>query len=118
MGYATLEKVKDLLKVSIEETVWDAEIQLELSSADAIVDAVLASHGLTVSDEVPQLILEASNNYAAWLFRRKRDAEAAQLFFDGAETVLQKYLGSQSALIQKRRCKVASTNVNEEENFW
>ena len=43
MGYATLEKVKDLLKVSTEETAWDTEIQSELSSADAIVDAVLAS---------------------------------------------------------------------------
>ncbi len=119
MGIGAVEKVKDLLRISQEEgDKWDEEITSEVATADAIVETVLAAYSLTLPEETPDVILEARNNYAAWLFRRKRDVEGAQHFLGDADLLLKKYVESRRFEVQQRRCKVFSTNSEKAGKFW
>ena len=53
-----------------------------------LIDSELAKHDLTVPDSTPQLILDASAHFAAWLFRHRRDPAGAAAFKEEAETFL------------------------------
>ncbi len=108
-NYGTLEKVKSLLQVKADEgTTWDTEINECIVSGDAIALATLTKSGLTLPETVPQLFVDAANNYAAWLFRRKRDPEAAKQFFLDAESLMQRYIDSVNVSSALRSGKVVT----------
>ena len=59
------------------------------------MDSFLLKRGLTVPSPTPQNIIDASNYYAAWAFRHRRDPTGAEAFWSEAEKFMNAYCDSQ-----------------------
>ena len=88
------DDVKPILRIEEEDTTFDTELAAAVSTSDALVDALLAKNELTVPGSVPQLVVDASAHFAAWLFRRRRDPVGAVAFLDEANKLLDTYMDS------------------------
>jgi hypothetical protein len=95
MTYGVAATVKDILVIASAVTTFDAEIATCITSSDALVEGMLARQGLTVSSPTPQNIIDASNYFAAWMFRKRRDVPSSWIFFVDAEKFLNSYCDSQ-----------------------
>lgn len=94
-GYCDVDDdVKPILRIDSEDTTYDTELEAAVTTSDALVDALLAKNELTVPTSVPQLIVDASAHFAAWLFRRRRDPTGAIAFLDEANKLLDTYMDS------------------------
>ena len=92
MAYSTADVVKPILQIAAEDEIHDTELESCIASADALVDGMLKKSGLAVPDSVPQLIVDAGAYFAAWLFRHRRDPEAAEVFWVEAHKFLDAYI--------------------------
>ena len=97
MTYGVAATVKDILVIASAETTFDAEIAACITSSDALVEGMLARQGLTVPSSAPQNIIDASNYFAAWLFRKRRDVSSSWIFFVDAEKFLNAYCDSRAS---------------------
>ena len=98
MAYSTAAAVKAILQIETDDESFDTEIEGCISSADALVDGLLKKSGLSVDDSVPQLIADASAYFAAWIFRHRRDPEAAEVFWAEAHKFLDAYVESEEEI--------------------
>ena len=98
MAYSTAAAVKIVLQIAAADATFDTEIAGCISSADALIDGLLKKSGLTVPDPVPQLITDASIHFSAWLFRHRRDPEAAEVFWAEAHKFLDAYVESEEEI--------------------
>jgi hypothetical protein len=99
--YATLDEVKNILRItSSDGSQYDDELSGCLLSANGLTDSYLAKRGLTSASPTPQNIIDASNHYAAWLFRHRRDPAGADAFLKEAEKFLDAYCDSQTASLE------------------
>jgi len=95
MSYAVVDNVKTILQIDEKAEFWDDEIESNLTSAESLVDAYVKKAGLpTVSNPPAQMVVDACAFYAASLFRKPRDEVSAKLFFEKAEELMAKYVGS------------------------
>ena len=69
MTYGVVATVKSILQDST--VTYETEIAACITSSDAYVDSLLRQKGLTVASPTPQNIIDASNYFAAWMFRKK-----------------------------------------------
>ena len=95
MTYGVSDTVKNILTIDSAITTFDDEIDGCIVSSDAYVDSILAQNGLTVPSPTPQNIIDASNYYAAYYFRKRRDPQSAWIFFLDAEKFKDAYINSQ-----------------------
>jgi hypothetical protein len=100
MAYSTPTQVKAVLL--IDEATWDTEIANCVTSGDALIDSILAKHGLTVPTPVPQNIIDASTYFAAWKYRRSRDPVGAKAFEEEANRFLDIYIKSKKQIPFKK----------------
>ena len=99
MAYSEVSAVKPILQIKAEEDSYDDELEDCIASADALVDGLLKKAGLTVPESVPQLVADASTHFAAWLFRHRRDPNAAEVFFVEAHKFLDAYVESEEDVV-------------------
>ncbi len=92
MTYAVLSAVKSILQIDAGETGFDTEILSCIKTSDALVDSLLKARGLTVPTPTPQNVVDCSNYFAAWAFRRKRDPVGAEAFWSEAQRFLDAYV--------------------------
>ena len=93
--YCTYADVKVVLQVEVAETAFDAELSGDVISASALADGLLNAQGLVVPDPVPQLIVDATMFFAAYLFRIARDPGSAAGFWREAQRLLQVYVDAE-----------------------
>jgi hypothetical protein len=101
MAYSEVSDVKLVLLIDVDEDSFDTELGSCIASADALVDGLLKKVSLTVPDEVPQLVADASAYFAAWLFKDRRgpDVEAAAAkLWDQAHKFLDNYIDSEDEI--------------------
>ena len=101
MVYSTVAAVKTVLLIADDEDSFDTELEACIASADALVDGLLKKVDLTVPESVPQLIVDASSHFAAWLFKDRRgpDVEAAaSKLWDQAHKFLDNYIDSEEEI--------------------
>ncbi len=97
MGYSDVDDdVKPILVIAPDETTYDTELAACVVTGDAIIDRLLRREGLSVPSSVPQNVKDASANFAAWDFRRKRDPGSAEGFWVAANRFLQMYIDSEA----------------------
>jgi hypothetical protein len=92
VSYCTVDDVKPILALALDDLTFDVELEACIVSADAIIDSELLKHDLAVPDSVPQNILDASAHFAAWLFRHRRDPAGAAPFWEEANKFLTEYI--------------------------
>lgn len=94
MDYCTIADVKPILHIDLAETSEDTELASCVTTASGFVDGLLLNAGLSdpVPVPVPQLILDATKNFAAWAYRRVRDPVSAQGFYNDALALLQSFI--------------------------
>ena len=110
MTYGVVATVKSILQDST--ATYETEIAACITSSDAFVDSLLRQKGLTVASPTPQNIIDASNYFAAWMFRKKRDPQSSWIFFTDGERFLNAYVeGSEVRRVGK---VVVSTYEDEE----
>jgi hypothetical protein len=108
--YGVVVTVKSILQDST--VTYETEIATCITSSDAFVDSLLRQKGLTVASPTPQNIIDASNYFAAWMFRKKRDPQSSWIFFTDGERFLNAYVeGSEVRRVGK---VVVSTYEDEE----
>ena len=95
MGYCTSANVKDVLQIDLAETKHDAQIEDCIASASGLVEGLLMAKELIVPVVVPQLIVDASKYFAAWMFRRFADPVGAVAFWDEANRFLNAYIDAE-----------------------
>jgi hypothetical protein len=93
--YGVVATVKSILQDS--SATYEAEIAVCITSSDAYVDSLLRQKTLTVPSPTPQNIVDASNYFAAWIFRKKRDPQSSWIFFTDAERFLNAYISCQES---------------------
>jgi hypothetical protein len=93
--YGVVATVQRILQDST--VTYEAEIAGCITSSDAFVVSLLLQKGLTVSSPTPQNIVDASNYFAAWMFRKPRDPQSSWIFYTDAERFLNAYCDSQLA---------------------
>jgi hypothetical protein len=98
MAYSTVAAVKAVLQIAADDETFDDELESCIASADALIDGLLKKSGLTVPDNVPQLVADASAYFAAWLFRHRRDPSAAEVFWIEAHKFLDLYSESEEEI--------------------
>ena len=91
MGYCTNDNVKGVLRIDLEETKYDSQLADCVTSASGLVDGLLKPKELTVPTVVPQLIVDATKYFAAWMFRRFADPVGAEAFWIEANRFLNAY---------------------------
>jgi len=101
VAYSLAADVKVILHIAVEDLTFDAEVEACIASADALVDGLLKKLGLTVPASVPQLVEDASCYFAAWLFRHRRDPEAAEVFWAEAHKFLDAYVEGEEEIAFK-----------------
>ena len=101
MAYSTVAAVKQVLQIAVGELTFDAEIEACIASADALIDGLLKKSDLAVPGTVPQLVEDASAHFAAWLFRHRRDPEAAEVFWAEAHKFLDAYVEGEEEIAFK-----------------
>ena len=92
MVYCTVAKVKEVLQIDAEDGTYDTEIWGCVTSADALIDSLLKQKGSAVPESTPQNIADASKYFAAWLFRRRRDPDGAEVFWEEANKFLDAFV--------------------------
>ena len=90
MAYGSASNVKEILVLTV--STWDTEVGDCLVSADALVDSFLKKANLLVPVVAPQNVADASNYFAAYLFRKRRDPEGAEAFWVEANRFLDAYI--------------------------
>jgi len=90
VAYSTVAEVKAVL--DIVEDDYNTEITECIVSADALVDGLLKAQGLTVSAPTPQLVKDGSKQLAAWVFKKRRDPEAAEHFYEAGLRFVQAHI--------------------------
>jgi len=90
VAYSTVAEVKYVLEIVEEE--YNTEITECIASADALVDGLLKAQGLTVSAPTPQLLKDGSKQFAAWVFKKRRDPEAAEHFYEAGLRFVQAHI--------------------------
>jgi hypothetical protein len=110
--YGVVATVKSVLQDST--VTYEAEIAICITSSDAYVDSLLLQKGLTVPSPTPQNIVDASNYFAAWIFRKKRDPQSSWIFFTDAERFLNAYVDGVLAKHKHYGKVVVSTHDDEE----
>ncbi len=88
--------VKDPLQIDLAETKFDSQLAACVTSGSALVDGLLKPKKLTVPAVVPQLIVDASKYFAAWMFRRFSDPVGAEAFWVEANRFLDAYVAAES----------------------
>lgn len=89
---ATVDAVKKILTIPDTDTSYNVEIAECIVSSDAYVVSLLGQAGLTMPATIPQNLIDASNYYAAWMFRKRRDVQSAWIFFLDAEKFKDAYI--------------------------
>jgi hypothetical protein len=69
--YSSVAAVKSVLQIKAYDESFDDEIESCIASADAMIDGLLKKSGLTVPEEVPQLVADACTYFAAWLLEQR-----------------------------------------------
>jgi hypothetical protein len=89
-------KGKVLQEITPEEEAYDAELTECIITGSALVDGFLKREGLAVPVPFPQLLVDAARYFAAWEFRRRRDPNAAEVYWGLAlNTYLQVYIDAE-----------------------
>jgi len=101
VAYSTVAAVKLVLQIAVDELKYDAEIDAYIVSGDEIIVGLLKKSELSVPDIVPKLIADASAYFAAWLFRHRRDPDAAEVFWVEAHKFLDTYVESEEEVAFK-----------------
>jgi len=96
MDYCDKDDVKNVLQVDLAETKFDSLLADCVSSGSGLVDGFLKPKKLTVPAVVPQLIVDASKYFAAWMFRRNSDPTGAEAFWVEANRFLDTYIEAES----------------------
>ncbi len=92
MDYCDKDDVKNVLQVDLAETKYDAQLAACVTSGSGLVDGFLKPKSLMVPAVVPQLIVDASKFFAAWMFRRFSDPTGAEAFWVEANRFLDAYV--------------------------
>jgi hypothetical protein len=92
MGYCTTDETKNVLQIDLAETKYDTQLADAITSASGLVDGLLKPKELLVPDVVPQLIVDATKYFAAWMFRRFADPVGAEAFWVEANRFLNAYI--------------------------
>jgi len=95
--YCTVADVKPLLHIVLTEASEDAELAGCVITGKALVDGFLKVNDLVVPAVVPQLVVDAAKNYAAWSYRRVRDPVSAAEFWNAAQQFLQAHIDSETS---------------------
>jgi len=95
--YCALADVKYVLHIDAAETSEDSEIAGCIATGGGLIDGFLKTKTLTVPTIVPLLIKFASSNFAAWAYRRIRDPQSAQGFWNDAVAFLQAYIDAEAS---------------------
>lgn len=98
-GYCEPDDVMAILQTGDEAL--ETEIEGCITSADALVDALLKQKDLSVPASVPQVIKDASAYFAAWLFRRRRDPTGAEAFWQEATRFIDVYVETEGEVAFK-----------------
>ncbi len=101
MAYCEADDVKLVLQIAEDDSTFDDELEGCIASADAYIDMRLEPYDLSVPGSVPQNIKDASIHFAAWLFRKRRNATGSDAFKAEAEEFLSAYLESESEIAFK-----------------
>lgn len=101
MGYCQVSDVKVVLQVPSETETYTQELSDCITSADALIDNLLKQRDLSVSSPFPQVVVDASAYFAAWLFRRRRDPVGAEAFWVEANRFLGIYCEAEGQLAFK-----------------
>jgi len=101
VAYSTVDVVKPILQIAADDLTFDTELEACIASADALIDGILKKSGLTVPASVPQLVVDASAHFAAWLFRHRRDPDAAEVFWVEAHKFLDAYVEGEEEIAFK-----------------
>ena len=115
MTYGVVATVKSILQDST--VTYESEIAACITSSDAYVVSLLAQKGLTVPSSTPQNIIDASNYFAACMFRKKRDPQSSWIFFTDAERFLNAYIESTKLSAAGHIGKVVTLSWEEDETL-
>jgi hypothetical protein len=96
VDYCNTDDVKDVLQIDLAEIKYDAQIADCIVSGSALVDGLLKPKQLSVPAVVPQLILDSTKFFAAWMFRRFSDPVGAEAFWVEANRFLDAYIEAES----------------------
>lgn len=77
-------KGKVLQEITSGDTTYDTELGECITSGSGVVDGLLKAEGLVVPVVVPSLVKLAAAYFAAWEFRRRRDPNAAEVYWNAA----------------------------------
>lgn len=97
VDYCTLDDVKHVLHIDAAETSEDSEIAGCIVTGGGLIDGSLKAKTLTVPAIIPLLIKFACGNFAAWAYRRIRDPQSAQGFWNDAVAFLQAYIDAETS---------------------
>ena len=90
--YGTKIGVKERLGLDQEDVSLDDSIDRAIAYADAVIDAAFTKATVTVPATTPQLIIESSNDIAAYYMLKSTNMDLAQKFYDGGALLLRNYL--------------------------
>ena len=96
VDYCTTDDVKPVLQIELAETKYDSQLADCVVSGSALVDGFLKPKELVVPAVVPQLLVDATKFYAAWMFRRFSDPVGAEAFWLEAGRFLDAYIVAES----------------------
>jgi hypothetical protein len=112
VAFGVVATVKSILQDST--VTYETEIAACITSSDAYVVSLLLQRGLTVVSPTPQNIVDASNYFAAWMFRKKRDPQSSWIFYTDAERFLNAYIDSQVATVGSKLGIVRANSVGDD----
>lgn len=95
--YCTVLEVKPFLHIDLAEISEDIEIVSDIVAGSGLIDGFLKAKDLTVPAMVPRLVKFAACNFAAWAYRRIRDPQSAQGFWNDAVAFLQAYIDAETS---------------------
>ena len=110
--YGVVATVKSILQDST--VTYESEIAGCITSSDAYMVSLLLQRGLSVVSPTPQNIIDASNYFAAWMFRKKRDPQSSWIFYTDAERFLNAYCDSQVAVVGSKLGIVKVNTVGDD----
>jgi hypothetical protein len=95
VDYCAVADVKVILRLESAVTTEDAELTDCIHDASVKVTNILKAAGLEVPSLVPDSVGIGAKNFAAWLYRRRRDPEGAQVFYYDAQEALKDYVNAE-----------------------
>jgi hypothetical protein len=90
MTYATENGVKYRCKIATTDETYDTEIAKCMTYGDAFVDGYLTANGVATGGS-DQILIEAAEDFAAFMFLRARNSEQAADYKDTAKLLMQLY---------------------------